>query len=89
MTFSVPFTIKYPLVAPEHDRQPPYVDVGAAHNALPARVLDGDEDGRAVRRVAQPAFMRGDALIDRVRVCAIGESHYDICVLEPEAWVDI
>lgn len=80
---------EHALVAPEHDGETADVHVRAPNDILAARVLDRDEDRGAVRGVPQPALVRGNALIDRVGVGPVREADYNVCVLEPEARVDV
>ena len=80
---------EHALVAPQHDGQSPDVHVGAANHSPPTSVLNGDEYGRAVRRVAQPAFVRSNALVNRVRVSSVRKADDDVGVLEPKARINV
>lgn len=51
--------------------------------------MDGDQDGGTVGGVAEPAFVRGDTLVDRVCISAVREADDDVSVFEPKARVNV
>ena len=77
------------LVAAKHDRQASDRHILTAHNFATACVLDVDVDKGAVGNVAQTAFVRRDAAVDRIWIGPFWAAHGDVRVLEVEFGIDI
>lgn len=52
-------------------------------------ILDGDIDWCTVGSISKTAFMGGDALVNSIGVRSVRKPDGNVCVSEPEAWVDI
>jgi len=71
------------FVASQHDWKTTDVNI-ALDDVAASRVLDGDNDWRAVRYVAQSAFVRSDSFVDTSLFVPVGEPYVYVDIFEPK-----